>query len=212
VRLGLLAVSVVAAGALLAGCTSSGQGSSAPPPSATAASPPSPTPSLTSPSPSPSATLTPSAPSTSISSSASVSPSKSASKSASVPANLRECGTTDLTLRVQKEGAVNNAELALLTLTNTSSTPCGLTGFPGVSLRADNAALGSPAVRTAKSYSTVALAHGAAASTTLSDVTTCQAALSDTVRVYPPDSTTFIDGPLVLRGCALHIDPLTAAA
>jgi hypothetical protein len=206
----LVTAGLALAGALLlAGCTgSSSTGTPPGPPVPTTTSGPS-TP-VTSP---PVTSGPPSSPSVPATPSTTPSATKStpAPTKGTAPPGPRECGVSDVSLRVLKGGAVVNAEIALLTFTNTSKTVCAMTGFPGVSLRLGNAALGAPATRTTKAPTTVVLAPGAAASTTLSDVSTCQAALSDTVRVYPPDSTAFIDKPLVLRGCTLHIDPVAPA-
>jgi len=38
---------------------------------------------------------------------------------------------------------------------------------------------------------------------------TCNAAISDTVQVIPPNRTEKFVVPLALRGCSLHIDPVT---
>ena len=65
-------------------------------------------------------------------------------------------------------------------------------GFP-VSLRLNNALLGKPAERSGKAPSTVTLKPGAQAVATVTDFSSCQAPVSDTVRVYPPNQRAFVD-------------------
>ena len=96
----------------------------------------------------------------------------------------------------------------MISFANRTATPCTLTGYPGVSLLLGGAPLGRPAVRSGAAYKTVTLAAGAAVQAQLIDTTTCNAAQSDTVRVYPPNQTVPIDAPLVLRGCTLTVGPV----
>jgi hypothetical protein len=119
------------------------------------------------------------------------------------------CTFAQLTIRVIRGGAIAGQEIALITFTNASVKTCTMFGFPGVSLRRGGALLGKPATRSAKTPATVRLAPSAQAEALLRDFTTCQASLSDTVRVYPPDSTQFVDKPLELRGCQIVIDPVS---
>ena len=118
------------------------------------------------------------------------------------------CQLTQLTVRALKGGAEAQQEIALITFTNVSAKTCSLDGFPGVSLRLNGAMLGQPAVRQATGYSLVSLAPGAAGQVQLTDVSTCQAPVSDTVRIYPPNLTAYIDRPLILRGCQLFVSPV----
>lgn len=124
------------------------------------------------------------------------------------PTGPPTCTSAQLSVRVLRGGAVAGAEIALITFTNTSASTCSMFGFPGVSLRLHNALLGAPAQRTAKKPQTVPLARGAAAEAMITDVSSCQAPVSDTVRVYAPDQTAFVDKPLEMRGCRLFIDPV----
>jgi hypothetical protein len=207
VRARLIAV-VIAATGLTAGCTSSGPaaGPTAPAPLTSAASTPGPAPSTA-----PTTAAAPATPTPSVTPSSRPAPTTPTAASTPVAAGQRECSTADLSVRVRRGGAAANEEIALITFTNTARTACSLTGFPGVSLRRAQALLGAPATRSGRAPAVVVLAPGASAGTTLTDVSTCQADLSDTVRVYPPDSTAFVDQPLTLRGCALYVDPVTPA-
>ncbi|MCU1658309.1 MAG: putative secreted protein [Pseudonocardiales bacterium] len=115
-----------------------------------------------------------------------------------------------LTVRVLRGSAAQQQEFALITFTNKGTKACSLFGFPGVSLRRANALLGQPADRSPKTPPhTVKLAPGEQAETTITDFSSCQAPLSDTVRVYPPNLREFVDKPLELRGCQIVVDPVT---
>ncbi|MDT4980649.1 MAG: hypothetical protein QOG07_2528 [Pseudonocardiales bacterium] len=109
-------------------------------------------------------------------------------------------------------GAVSGKEIALITFTNHSATKCAMFGYPGVSLRLHNALLGNPAERSVVKPKSVSLAPGAAAEALITDFSSCQAPVSDTVRVYAPDQKPFVDKPLELRGCRLFIDPVRPSA
>ncbi|MBL1098770.1 DUF4232 domain-containing protein [Streptomyces coffeae] len=119
---------------------------------------------------------------------------RSATDSAAAPAVRRICSTQALKLTVgRKDVGAGNVYLPLV-LTNTSTSACTLTGFPGVSLLdADGALIGAPAVRRGPSHSTVSLPPGGRASAVLH---TLNEGVSDTpcwkpaaaIRAYPPDS------------------------
>jgi len=185
----------------LAGCTSSHSGSSAPstPNFATAVSP----------LPSDSAATSP--PSTTTAPTSSAAPSKTATTTGPfgpTPTGPAACTSTQLKVRALRGSAAAGQEFALITFTNTASAACTLFGFPGVSLRLNNALLGRPAERSGKAPSTVTLEPGAQAEASLTDFSSCQAPVSDTVRVYPPNQRAFVDRPLALRGCRVVIDPV----
>ena len=124
------------------------------------------------------------------------------------PPGLPTCTSAQLGVRVLRGGATAGQEIALITFTNTSTTKCGMVGYPGVSLRLHNALLGKPAERSIVKPKAVSLAPGAAAEAMITDFSSCQAPVSDTVRVYAPDQKAFVDKPLELRGCRLFIDPV----
>jgi hypothetical protein len=125
-----------------------------------------------------------------------------------IPPGLATCTSAQLGVRVLQGGAVAGQEIALITFTNTSTTKCGMVGYPGVSLRLHNALLGKPAERSIVKPKAMSLAPGAAAEAMITDFSSCQAPVSDTVRVYAPDQKAFVDKPLELRGCRLFIDPV----
>ncbi|QKV91090.1 DUF4232 domain-containing protein [Streptomyces sp. NA02950] len=119
----------------------------------------------------------------------------SASAAASAaPAVRRVCSTEQLKLSVgRKDVGAGNVYLPLA-FTNTSTTACTLTGFPGVSLLdADGALIGDPATRRGPSHSTVSLPPRGSASAVLH---TLNEGVTDTpcwksaasIRAYPPDS------------------------
>ncbi|WP_432585493.1 DUF4232 domain-containing protein [Streptomyces sp. HD1123-B1] len=126
--------------------------------------------------------------------SAPASASASASGSGAAPSARRICSTERLKLTVgRKDVGAGNVYLPLV-LTNTSTSACTLTGFPGVSLLdADGALIGEPAARRGASHSTIPLPPGGSASALLH---TLNEGVTDTpcwksatsIRVYPPDS------------------------
>jgi hypothetical protein len=123
-----------------------------------------------------------------------------------------ECTFAQLSMRAIRGSGAGQQEFASIMFTNKSAAACSLTGYPGVSLRANSILLGQPASRDASTAATtVHLAPGAQAHADVTDDSSCQAPLSDTVRVYPPDSTQFVDLPLVLRGCTLSVKPVVAS-
>jgi hypothetical protein len=125
------------------------------------------------------------------------------------PTGPLECTSEQLKTRALRGSAAAGQEFALITFTNTSPLTCTMVGFPGVSLRLHNALLGKAAQRSATPPKTVTLKPGQQAESTLTDFSSCQAPVSDTVRVYAPDQRPFVDLPLVLRGCRVVVDPVT---
>jgi hypothetical protein len=88
----------------------------------------------------------------------------------------------------------------VLVLTNKGSTPCTLTGYPGVSFvgNGNGSQLGTAATRETGgiAITTLTLAPGAAAHAQLNitmagnyDAATCKPKTADGLRVYPPDET-----------------------
>ncbi|MDP9117047.1 MAG: DUF4232 domain-containing protein [Actinomycetota bacterium] len=199
---GVAAGGALAALALLAACTSSDSTTagtaSAAASTTTGGTSPIPTSTTTAPSTDAPSTSTGSTPTTSIPAPAPLIP-----KGA--------CSTSQLTVRVLRGSGAQQQEFALITFTNSSQVPCTLYGYPGVSLRLNGAALAQPAGRTGATPTTVRLAPGAQGQSMLTDYSACQAALSDTVRVYPPNTTAFVDRPLQVRGCQLVVAPVTAS-
>jgi hypothetical protein len=198
-------VAVVVAGLALTACTSGG------------ASAPSTQPSVATPVVASSPPTTPSAPDTTIapstaSPSTSVAPSSPPASSSKAPTGPPGCTTKALSVHVIRGGAEPGIELALIVFTNTSKTPCSLFGHPGVSLRRNNKLLATATYPSNATAKTVVLVPGGQAQTTIHEYSsTCQAALSDTVRIYPPNLRSFVDAPLVLRGCRLTVAAVEAA-
>lgn len=119
------------------------------------------------------------------------------------------CTAAQLTVRVIRGGAVPSQEIALITFTNSSRVTCEMFGFPGVSLRAGGRQVGQPAVRSSVTAKNVRLAPGEQAEAQITDFSSCQAPLSDTVRIYPPNLTAFVDRPIQLRACRFEVDPVS---
>jgi hypothetical protein len=105
--------------------------------------------------------------------------------------------------------AAAGQEFALLTFTNAGAAACTMFGVPGVSLRLRNALVGRPAQRSSATPKTVTLEPGAQAESTVTDFSSCQAPVSDQVRVYAPNERAFVDLSLALRACRVVVDPVT---
>jgi hypothetical protein len=122
------------------------------------------------------------------------------------------CAMAQLTVRLIRGGAVPAQEIALITFTNSSTTTCSMFGYPGVSLRLSGRLLGQPAVRSPVTARTVKLLPGAQAEAQVTDFSSCQGSLSDTVRIYPPNLTAFVDKPFELRACRVEVDPVSPSS
>jgi len=85
---------------------------------------------------------------------------------------------------------------------------CATGGFPGVSLLRAGTEIGAPARRIPTRYSTINLAPHASAHASFVVSTSCNAARSDHLRVFPPDQTTALTAPLSVFACASNINPL----
>jgi hypothetical protein len=196
-RHGGIAIGLAAAAAtLVAGCTTASDGgeqTGAPisTPLATLSSPAE-TPTISSSSPSPTST-----------GSATSKPAPPSSKP-----NGTDCSMAQLRVDALRGSASAGKEFAAIIFTNTSSATCTLTGFPGISLFKDGQPVGSPAQRDTVPVQPMTLKPGAEAQARLSSIVSCQAPISDIVRVYPPNSTKFVDRPLDLRACTLIVGPV----
>jgi hypothetical protein len=117
---------------------------------------------------------------------------------------------TTVTVRVIRGSASLGQEVAALQFTNEGTTSCVLVGFPTVTLLRKGQQLGNPSQPSAPtSTSKRTLAPGDTAESLLHDYTqTCNAALSDSVRVQVPGSSTTAIRPGELRGCILRVDKL----
>lgn len=194
---------LAAAGAavlLLAGCTQKPQAASTVPTGSPTSSSAGSTEPPSSPAVSSSSNLTSSTPPTPSSSPVKPSPSASIEPGG--------CPTSALTIRALRGSGAAGHEFAFLQFTNVSSTACSLTGYPGVLLLLGGKPLGQPAVRTGKPIRTERIAPGTSVSASLVDDSSCNAAISDSVQVIPPNRTDKIVLKLALRGCTLHVDPV----
>jgi hypothetical protein len=113
-----------------------------------------------------------------------------------------------LTITVERGSGAAGHQFANILFKNTSPAKCSLTGFPGVVLLKGGARLGQPAIRSTKQFATVRLAPGATGTATLTNDSTCNADISDSVQVIVPDRTEMVVVPLRIRGCPLTIDPV----
>jgi len=118
------------------------------------------------------------------------------------------CPTSALTIRALRGSGAAGHQFAFLQFTNTTSTPCSLTGYPGVQLLLGGRPLGQPAVRSGQPVRTVRIAPGTSVSASLVDDSSCNASVSDSVQVIPPNRTDRIVLKLALRGCRLTVDPV----
>lgn len=200
---------IAAAAAAVAACTSSGTGRVA----QTLTSDPSPTqPVTTSAAPSETATSAPASPSTPPTS-ASHTPTSSATTSASTGPKRSTC--TSISVRVLPGGAEHGQEIAGLQFTNTGTRRCTLYGYPTATLLRDGQQIGQPSQPSTTAPSSRTLAPGEVAESLLHNYTqTCQAPLSDAIRVRVPGTTMSVIRPLPsymqLRACILRVDKLSA--
>lgn len=118
------------------------------------------------------------------------------------------CTGSQLTVRLIRGGAIPTQEIALITFTNSSTKVCTMFGFPGVSMRAGGKQLVA-ALRSPVAPKTVRLQPNEQAQAQITDFSTCSAPLSDTVRIYPPNLTTFVDKAFELRACRFEVDPVS---
>ncbi|MFI5777223.1 DUF4232 domain-containing protein [Nocardia sp. NPDC051570] len=121
------------------------------------------------------------------------------------------CATGQLSVTQQDQGVGAGQRYAALIFTNTSTTPCTLTGYPGVSYVADSGdQSGNPADRASGPITTVTLIPGAQASALLHDTNgmggydpdRCQLAPAAGLRVYPPDQRDSVVVPGQTSHCA----------
>jgi hypothetical protein len=198
-----LAVAAALAGVLaLAACTSSKADSR---PTSTAPS----SARFTDVTPIPSDTETTTESSPTAASSTTPKPSKTTTPPKPKPTGLLTSTSTQLKIGALRGSPAAGQEFAVITFTNKGPGVCTMVGFPGVSLRLHGALLGNPAQRSGIAPKQVLLAPGAQAEAAITDYSSCQAGISDTVRVYAPDQRAFVDLPLALRGCRLVVDPVT---
>ena len=93
--------------------------------------------------------------------------------------------------------------------TNRSAVACTLRGYPSALLLRGGTALGSPARHDPGRIRTITLKpKSGRAQVQLTAVSTCNAPISDHVRVRLPGSPTSTAVPMELRGCSLSVAPI----
>jgi uncharacterized protein DUF4232 len=163
-----------------------------------------------------SAPVTSAAPSTApvgSSSAPSTAPASTSSSAATQSSAPPKSTCTDVSIRILPGGASPGQEIAAVQFTNAGSTPCLLVGYPTVQLFLHNQLIGTRSQpSTPGTVSSRRLAPGEVAESLVHDYTqTCQAPLSDTVRVIVPGSTqTYLRPGMQLRACLLKVDKLGA--
>jgi hypothetical protein len=111
---------------------------------------------------------------------------------------------------VLRGSAAFGREFAALQFTNTGTGTCRLNGYPTVTLLRGGKRIGSASQPASTRASTYLLAPGATAESQLNDYVSCQAPLSDAIRVVVPGSTQTAVRPGQLRACTLRVGPLGA--
>lgn len=115
-------------------------------------------------------------------------------------------------MRVLPGGASFGEQIAGLQFVNEGHTTCVLVGYATVTLLLNGQVIGQPSEPASAATSKRTLRPGQAAESLLHDYTqTCQAPLSDSVRVRVPGTRQTIVRPgMQLRACVLRVDRLTA--
>lgn len=115
-------------------------------------------------------------------------------------------------MRVLPGGASFGEQIAGLEFTNDGSTTCLLVGYATVRLLLNGQVIGRPSEPASSATSIRTLRPGQVAQSLLHNYTqTCQAPLSDSVRVRVPGTGQTIVRPgMQLRACVLRVGKLTA--
>lgn len=124
------------------------------------------------------------------------------------------------------QGAAGSLYMPIV-FTNTSGGPCGIQGFPGVSLTNSGGVIGNPATRDRSqgSGAMITLAPGASASAQLRitqaenyPASSCHSASAADLQVYPPNLTASVDVPYKGTGCEsksvglMQVQPLVSGS
>jgi hypothetical protein len=110
-------------------------------------------------------------------------------------------------------GASPGEEIAAVQFTNTGHATCILVGYPTVTLSLRGQQIGLPSQPSTPGVQSLRqLAPGEVAESLVHDYTqTCQAPLSDTVKVVVPGSAqTYLRPQFQLRACVVRVDRLGA--
>lgn len=134
-------------------------------------------------------------------------------------AGSSECATSQLSVAQVNPSVGAGQYYSTLVFTNTSSSSCTMTGYPGVSyVVANGVQSGNPAVRAGGAGSTVTLAPGGKADSVLHDSNgisgyspqQCQLTPAQGLRIYPPNNKAALFLPWNTSHCAgLSIHPLS---
>jgi len=102
-------------------------------------------------------------------------------------------------------GAVSEKQYATLRFTNTFARICAIGGYAGVQLLRGGRPLGKPASTNGGPVPLIGLAPGKSVIARVSGPTTCNADVSDKVRISLPNVLGHVDKPLLMRACALVV-------
>ncbi len=130
--------------------------------------------------------------------------------SAAAPVTVPRSTCTALTIRVLRGSAAPGYEFAALQFENTGTTRCTLYGYPTVSLLSGGHRIGSTSTPNGTQPSAYVLNPGQVAESRLQDYSSCQAPLSDRIRVVAPRSSSQLVRPIQLRACRLKVSRLDA--
>jgi len=159
---------------------------------------------------SPSAATAPSASGSAASGGAGSAGSGAGASASGTPDTARsDCTGDDLKVTVGSGQGAAGSSIVPVVFTNTSGGPCGIQGFPGVSLVNSGGVIGAPATRdSSRPVSIITLAPGAKASALLKIAdaenypsSTCKTDTSSSLQVYPPNETASVDVPYKGTGC-----------
>lgn len=116
---------------------------------------------------------------------------------------------TKLVIRVIRGSAAPGFEYAALQFVNAGTSRCVLNGYPSVRLLLRGATVGPASTPAGRAGSRFVLAPGATAESRLRDFSSCQAPLSDEIRVVAPGSSISLTRPAQLRACTSRVSALT---
>jgi hypothetical protein len=134
----------------------------------------------------------------------------SGSPAAGASSAVSHCGTNDLSASIGQASGAAGTTYRQLTLTNQSSAPCTMSGYPGVSLvDASGSQIGEPADRNpTKPSIVVTLAGNGSAYSVIgfpnpADLPSgkCSTTTSTNLRIYPPGNTRSLLVPIAERYC-----------
>jgi hypothetical protein len=144
-----------------------------------------------------------------------------AASSSSAPGGATACATSALQIKLGPSDGYAGGVYQTIDFTNTSGSPCTLTGYPGVSLVTGPPykQLGVPAKRsTSTSAQVVTLAPGATANAVVQIVDalnfpspSCEPAKAAALKVYPPNQFTAVYLPDTSYGCGKSVQTMYIA-